>query len=282
MTTKFKQTLVELQEQLQFINLETDDIYKKSLTSVEMTAAVVRTLKKQFLKNKDYSSEAEIDFFKNIKPKFTSLLIYHNTILEIETKIPRGGKKITKQYINKELKKLKRFFNDNLEFYNYYRTNSSYLDFKYFVRNNYDVKLRLDSFYFETDHNFSTTHDFKVATVLANDLIEIYLETKLAILDNKYHITKSQLEPKRKIIWTGSKVALVELIYAFQAKGVYNNGAAELQEIVTYFEEMFQIDLGQFRRTFLEIRERKTDKTKFICALEQELIKRMNEKDEGF
>ncbi len=282
MITKFKQTLLELQDQLQFINLETDDIIKKSLKSVEMTAAVVRTLKKQFLKNKDYSSEAEIDFFKNIKPKFTSLLIYHNTILEIETKIPRGGKKITKEYINKELKKLKRFFNDNLEFYNYYRTNSSYLDFKYFCRNNYDVKLRLDSFYFETDHHFSTTHDFKVATVLANDLIEIYLETKLAELGKKNHNTKSQLEPKGKIIWTGTKVSLVELIYAFQAKGVFNNGAAELQEIVTYFEEMFQIDLGQFRRTFLEIRERKTDKTKFICALEQELIKRMNEKDEGF
>ncbi len=276
MTTQFKQTLAELQDQLQFINLETDDIIEKSLKSVEITAAVLKTLRKQFLKNKYYGSEAEIDFFKNIKPKFTSLIIYHNTILAIETNIPRGGKKITKEYINKELKKLKRFFNNNLEFYNYYRTSSSYLDSKYFVRNNYDVKLRLDSFYFVTDKQFSTTHDFKVANILANDLTQVYLETKLADLNHK---TKSQLEPKRKITWTGTKVALVELIYAFQAKGVFNNGAAELQEIVTFFEEMLQIDLGQFRRTFLEIKERKTDRTKFLSALEQELEKRMNEND---
>ena len=274
MTTQFKQTLAELQDQLQFINLETDDIIEKSLKSVEITAAVLKTLRKQFLKNKYYGSEAEIDFFKNIKPKFTSLIIYHNTILAIETNIPRGGKKITKEYINKELKKLKRFFNNNLEFYNYYRTSSSYLDSKYFVRNNYDVKLRLDSFYFVTDKQFSTTHDFKVANILANDLTQVYLETKLADLNHK---TKSQLEPKRKITWTGTKVALVELIYAFQAKGVFNNGAAELQEIVTFFEEMLQIDLGQFRRTFLEIKERKTDR--FLSALEQELEKRMNEND---
>lgn len=279
MTTQFKQTLAELQDQLQFINLETDDIIEKSLKSVEITAAVLKTLRKQFLKNKYYGSDAEIDFFKNIKPKFTSLIIYHNTILAIETNIPRGGKKITKEYINKELKKLKRFFNNNLEFYNYHRTSSSYLDSKYFVRNNYDVKLRLDSFYFVTDHQFSTTHDYKVANILANDLTEVYLETKLADLNNKNHKTKSQPEPKRKITWTGTKVALVELIYAFQAKGVFNNGAAELQEIVTFFEEMLQIDLGQFRRTFLEIKERKTDRTKFLSALEQELEKRMNEND---
>lgn len=101
MITQFKQTLAELQDQLQFINLETDDIIEKSLKSVEIAAAVVRTLKKQFLKNKDCSSEAEIDFFKNIKPKFTSLIIYHNTILEIETKIPGGGKRLRKSISTK-------------------------------------------------------------------------------------------------------------------------------------------------------------------------------------
>ena len=64
MTTKFKQTLVELQDQLQFINLETDDIYKKSLKSVEMTAAVVRTVKKQFLKTKTTAWRQKLTFSK--------------------------------------------------------------------------------------------------------------------------------------------------------------------------------------------------------------------------
>ena len=228
------------------------------------------------------SLDSEIDFFKNIKPKFTSLYIYHNAIFKIETKMPHGGEKITKKYLNNELKKLKRFFDNNLDFYNYHRTGNSYLDFKYFVRGNYDVSLRLDSFYFEVDHNFSTSHDFKLAKVLAYDRIQVYLETKLSNIGKKLDAEKSQLEPKGKMIWTANKVALTELLYALHTKGAFNNGAAELKEIASYFEEVFSIDLKQYRRTFLEIRERKSDRTKFLNTLAVGLNKRMEETDESF
>ncbi|WP_310560702.1 RteC domain-containing protein [Flavobacterium sp.] len=133
MNIKFKQTLFELTEQLSFINLEMDDLITKSVKSIQITLKVIINLKKQFLKDKTMSLDSEIDFFKNIKPKFTSLNIYHNTIFKIETKMPNGGEKITKKYLNNELKKLKRFFDNNLDFYNYHRTGSSFLDFKYFL-----------------------------------------------------------------------------------------------------------------------------------------------------
>lgn len=282
MSPKFKQLLFELTEQLNFISLEIDDPITKSEKSLEITLIVISNLKKQFLKDKIISVDSEIDFFKNIKPKFTSLSIYHNAIFKIETKMPHGGDRITKKYLNKELKKLKRYFDNNLDFYNYHRTGSSFLDFKYFVRGSQDIKLRLDSFFFEVDHSFSTSHDFKVAKILAHDLVQVYIETKLLKMESKDYKEKSQHEPKGKIIWTGSKVALTEIMYAFHTKGVFNNGAAELKEIASYFEEMFHIDLGQYRRTFLEIRDRKFDKTKFINALEEELLKRMEETDETF
>ena len=282
MSPKFKQLLFELTEQLNFISLEIDNPITKSEKSLEITLIVISNLKKQFLKDKIISVDSEIDFFKNIKPKFTSLSIYHNAIFKIETKMPHGGDRITKKYLNKELKKLKRYFDNNLDFYNYHRTGSSFLDFKYFVRGSQDIKLRLDSFFFEVDHSFSTSHDFKVAKILAHDLVQVYIETKLLKMESKDYKEKSQHEPKGKIIWTGSKVALTEIMYAFHTKGVFNNGAAELKEIASYFEEMFHIDLGQYRRTFLEIRDRKFDKTKFINALEVELLKRMEETDETF
>ena len=76
MSAKFKQTLFELNEQLSFINLEMDDIITKSLKSVDITVKIINVLKKQFLKDKTISLDSEIDFFKNIKPKFTSLYIY--------------------------------------------------------------------------------------------------------------------------------------------------------------------------------------------------------------
>ena len=282
MNNNYKQLLFELTEQLSFINLEIDNPIAKSEKSVQVSLLTYNKLKKQFLKEKSISDESQIDFFKNVKPKFTSLYIYHNAIYKIETKMPRGGNRIAKKYLNKELKKLKRYFDNNLEFYNYYRTGSCYLDIKYFSRGSLDIKLRLDSFYFEVDKNFSTSHDFKVAKILAHDLVQVYIETRLLQMEHKVYKEKSQHEPKGKMIWTGSKVALTELLYALHSKGVFNNGAIDLKEIASFFEENFNIDLGQYRRTFLEIRDRKSDKTKFINALEEELLKRMEETDEAF
>ena len=75
-----------------------------------------------------------------------------------------------------------------------------------------------------------------------------------------------------------------EIHYELELVLKISKGGKYIQEknAASYFEEIFHIDLGQYRRTFLEIRERKSDKTKFINALEEELLKRMEETDESF
>ncbi|MHC5200694.1 RteC domain-containing protein [Myroides sp. LJL119] len=55
----------------------------------------------------------EIRFFKHQKPAIVAKLIYYNAIYKIEAKRPFGGKEVLQDYYNKELSKLKRFF-DNL------------------------------------------------------------------------------------------------------------------------------------------------------------------------
>ena len=141
--------------------------------------------------------------------------------------------------------------------------------------------MSLDSYYFETDKNFATSHDFKVAKILANDLIQLYLENQLVMINNKDNGEKSQRKPNLKMIWTSPKVALIELLYALHTEGVFNNGTADLKDIAEYFEHIFEIDLGQYRRTFLEIRTRKTDRAKFLTSLNKNLLKRMEDTDEG-
>ena len=64
------------------------------------------------------------------------------------------------------------------------------------------------------------------------------------------------------------------------SEGVFNNGAADLKDIAEYLEYIFEIDLGQYRRTFHEIRARKVDRTKFIITLNEKLLKRMDNSDE--
>ena len=210
MSPKINQLLTDLNEQLNFTDLEIDDPIKRCESAIDIILKSLQKLKVLFEKEKNKSSQQEIEFFKNVKPKFTSKLIYYNVIFKIETKKPHGGERIIKKYLNNELDKLKRYFDGNLDFYRYYRTGSSYLDHKYFLRGKIDVKLALDSFYFEADHTFSTSHDFKVAKILAHDLIQVYLEDKLLMMENKDTKEKSQVNPKVKQTWTGSKVALIE------------------------------------------------------------------------
>ena len=275
MSSKINLLLSKLNEQLNFTDLEIDDPILRSENALNIIVNSIEKLKEIFEKEKIKSQEYEIDFFKNIKPKFTSKLIYYNAIFKIETKKPHGGERILKKYLNNELDKLKRYFDNNLDFYKYYRTGSNYLDHKYFTRGKFDIKLALDSFYFEVDHTFSTSHDFKVAKIMAHDLIQVYLEDKLLMIENREPKEKSQVNPKVKQNWTGSKVALIELLYALHTEGVFNNGASDLKDVAEYFENIFNIDLGQYHRAFLEIRMRKSDQTKFLNALKEKLVKRM-------
>ncbi|WP_421497808.1 RteC domain-containing protein [Flavobacterium columnare] len=280
MNSKINLLLTNLNEQINFIDLEIDNPINKCEKAIEIILISITNLKKAIQKNNFKSVSEEIDFFKNIKPRFTSKLIYYNAIFKIETKKPHGGERILKKYLNNELDKLKRYFDNNLDFYKYYRTGSNYLDHKYFTRGKFDIKLALDNYYFETDTNFSTSHDFKVAQILANDLIQLYLENQLIMIENKDTTEKTQRKPNVKMTWTSPKVSLIELIYALHTEGVFNNGAADLKEIAEYFEHIFEIDLGQYRRAFLEIRARKNDKTKFISTLNEALLKRMENSDE--
>ena len=218
--------------------------------------------------------EEEIRFFKYQKPVILSNLIYYNAIYKIETKKPYGAKPIRK-YLNKELKKLKRFFDSNLDFYKYYRSNNSFLDEKYFVRGKHDIKLWLDTYYFQSDQSFSTSHDYKVAKIIANDLIQDYIEDQLY---KKFQKNKSKGQKKLK--WTGSKVALIELIYALHYQSVFDNGNNDIMEVAQYFESAFGIDLGNFYQPYLELRTRKMNPTQFLYTLRETLIKKLDEQDE--
>ncbi len=274
--------LNDLNEQLNFINIEIDDPIKVCEQAINITLKSLESLKKLLLRKNFKSENEEIVFFKEIKPQFTSKLIYYNKIYKIETRKPHGGQRIVKKYYKNELQKLKSFFDNELEFYRYFRTGSNYLDYKYFVRGKFDIKLNLSSYYFESDAKFATTHSYKVAKIIAHDLLQVYLEDKLLAIDNKQPREKSQVNPKVKQTWTGSKVALIELLYALHSEGVFNNGASDLKDIATYLEHVFDIDLGQYHRAFLEIRVRKSDRTKFLTALKENLIKRMDDADESF
>lgn len=280
MTEQTHRLLIELDDQLKFISLEQDNSLKCAELSISVCLKAIEKLKSIILKHRFKSQLEEIRFFKTIKPKFLSPLIYHLKIFKIESRKPNGSGKIRRKYLHNELDKLKHYFDSNLDFYRYYRTQSNYLDHKYFLRGKYDIRLTVDSFFFEADDRFSTSHDFKVAKILAHDRLQVYLEEELANLDRKETNMIAQDVPKVKLYWTESKTALIELIYALHSQGAIDNGKADIKDIAALFEYLFAVDLGDYYRTFLEIRVRKTGKTKFIDSLRSSLTKRMDEADD--
>jgi len=58
-----------------------------------------------------------------------------------------------------------------------------------------------------------------------------------------------------------------------------SDGTAGIKEMASACEEIFDLNLGNVYRTFLEIRERKIDQTKFIDRLKTTLLRRMEETD---
>lgn len=174
----YNETICKLEATINELEIEADYSIQRIEAVIDIILKCLSELK-EFVLNRGFkNTDEEIHFFKYQKPVIVSKLIYYNAIYKIETKKPYGEKQI-KRFLNEELNKLKKFFDNNLEFYKYYRTNNSFIDDKLFVRGKYDIKLSLDTFYFETDHRFSTSHDYKVAKIIANDLIQVYLEDQL-------------------------------------------------------------------------------------------------------
>src|SRR5665213_132208 len=250
---------------------------KRSIDTVKRTLKEFRNIFETY-NFKD--SPEEIHFFKSVKPKFYSWLIYFLRILSLETGRPTGSVNAVETYLQKNLSRLTTYFKNNLEFYQYYRSGCTHLDELYFLRKETGIYIGVEETYFYSDPQFSTTHDHKVAKILANELIRIYISESIASLDEEKENTAPARNIKSALKWTGSKTALIELLYGLQASGVFNNGNADIKLIASFLESMFLVDLGNYYRVFQEIRIRKKSRTQFLDLLIESLVRRMDKSDE--
>ncbi|MDD3039528.1 RteC domain-containing protein [Bacteroides sp.] len=224
--------------------------------------------------------EEEIYFFKNIKPLILSKLIYYNDIYTLELRKPNGNKEVVKDHYKKKQAAIVDFCNNNLDFYQYYRSKATHLDRYYFLRGHENYKLCHNCGLLDKDPLFSSCCDHRVAKMLAYDMLEIYLQQRLQDVERIEVVETSRaFLPDNPFRWTSTKVAAIELGYAIFAAGVLNNGNADIKEIMTYIEASFKIDLGDYYRTYLTIRERKRDRTTFLNSLIEKLLRKMDEND---
>lgn len=168
----------------------------------------------------------------------------------VESKRPRSSNKSQIKYFNEHIDKLQVFFNENLDFYHYYRRGATTYDKLYFLRGKADIRLFPQTFHFFDDEQFSTSHDSTVATILAYDMLIVHLKREIEKLEN-YVPDKNllALQKQSKIIWTSHKINLIELIYALHSTDVINNGTVEIKDIARVVERIFKIDLGDYNNS---------------------------------
>lgn len=278
---EYQELISEFEMKLEDLESRTDDILYKAETGITHTEKCVKNLRKRVVKTGFESTHEEIHFFKFIKPQVLSKLIYYAKLFNIESKRPRSSSKFQLKYLNNQINKLQVYFNDNLEFYHYYRRGATTLDELYFVRGKSDLRSATESFHFFIDEQFSTCQDTTVATIIAYDMLIVYLQQEIEKLETDTNSPKTTLmKYSSQLFWTGNKTELIELIYALQSSGAINSGTADIKELASLFEQVFNIDLGNYYHTFIEIRARKCSQTKFLDTLIAVLEKRLKDSDE--
>ena len=271
----------KIQAELLNIDVERCDIsIEESVKMIKFLDNCLAEMREFFLILRSINIQDEIAFFKVMKPEVLGLLLYFNKIHNIELKRPIGSNETQSEYYDKELKSLTCFFERNLDFHQYYRANSTYLDEYYFVRGKANHQLCVDSTQYILDPQFSTGYDYKVAKIICNEMLRIYLNKKKHSL-GKYEIIKKSKEllSQTNLKWTGSKAAAVEMGYGIHESGVINNGNVDIKEIMNFLEVSFDVDLGDYYRTYVAIKSRKKNRTPFLNKLIENLIRRMERDD---
>lgn len=256
-----------LQKRLQEINdAPEDDVLIRTGKKLTAVRNLILELK-QFTCNYVFNDvQEEIAFYKETKPVLLSQYFYHKKIFDLQVFDSFKDKKSRTKNYYRVLESMLSFAQKNQNFYQYCLSGSTSFDKHYFTRN-FHTSANI-----ETDDRFSTGYDTMLSKMLAYELVKKHIMELLKKNDDDS--PHSQIQT---LTWTGAKTDLVELIYALHAVGAFNNATMEVRNIVEAFEAIFNIDLGNYYRTFLSIRIRKTGQTAFLEHLKQRLIQRINE-----
>ena len=103
MKVDFFNLLEELEEKLNEIALDQTEQLKRAEESLCICATYVQKLKEQVVSEGFVSRDAEIDFFKSLKPQYVSYFIFYAEVYRIEMFKPTGSNKCLRKYFLKEL-----------------------------------------------------------------------------------------------------------------------------------------------------------------------------------
>lgn len=264
------QLLKKLKADLEQLNLEiTNTIAKHSAMALKSKSTVI-ALRKHIISEKFKTNKEEINFFKNIKPKFSSLVYYHEKVYTIESSMPHGTAEQKSIFLARVIAKIDNFYINNTDFSTYMKKGSTTNDSTYFVVGNGQLTLGLGFDYLDFDPLFGTIHSSLVARFIGAQKALEYTSKRLLTLDGfgDPYIDNSSLD------YSGTASEIIELAYAFHKSGKINS---DIKRITSVFEGVFGVSIKNAYRTYYDFKSRKNDRTKFLTFLKTELNKALDE-----
>jgi RteC protein len=141
----------------------------------ETVAHYWRWVKDHIHQSNFLSDAAEIDFFRNIKPKFTAFLEYFLLLYRYQVSAG-GGEDTLDQFRREELDRIRKFREKHATFINYYEQGGTGWDDVYFLRRKFNKVQRPPSQVYDRVREFWTNGDWIITRLQADRLFEQLLQ----------------------------------------------------------------------------------------------------------
>jgi hypothetical protein len=257
---------------LEQLNSSEPDINNRANKAAKLIKNTLENFRTKIRKEGFRSTEDEIHFFKYVKPKISSYLIFYSVLAEIETcKITLNDEEL-KLFIDKKERKFRHVMRENIDFVKYYNAGLCHLDNIYFVREANVLSMSKNSTHQLADPEFNASHDMVAANIMAFELFKKHVAQKPDLQANYG-------PPVPKLKWTASKSDFIELVYALQATTAINYGENEIKEIFSALQSVFHVHIDDPYRIFIDLANRKTAPLKFIPKLEEGFLRKVDEID---
>jgi hypothetical protein len=168
-------------DDLEQLNSSEPDINNRAIKAAKLIKKTLENFRTKIRKEGFRSTEDEIHFFKYVKPKISSYLIFYSVLAEIETsKITLNAEEL-KLFIDKKERMFRHIMRENIDFVQYYRAGLCHLDRIYFVREANLLSMSKNSAHQLSDPEFNVSHDLVAANIMAFDLFQKHLSPKPAL-----------------------------------------------------------------------------------------------------
>ncbi len=255
-----------------FVNLSQDELEQTVTTLIKMLQELeVHTSQSQL------SSRSEIYYFKVVKPNIAGRVMFIHKLLVYERSYLANSNNCHREFYRSILEEIREYIDANKMMFVYYSMKSESFDSRYFTLKQSSVDQCLNQMSIDCYSILTPKHSVTFANFVYCELLNDYISKRLEELNNDDG--NELISRMSHLHWTGAKTNIVELGYSLFVSSNINGGVVTIKEIMDILSDMFNIDLGDYYRIFLDIKSRKKDRVSFLSNLRNMLLHKMNEDD---